>query len=75
MNTSGQQNSLSILIGELIADDELCDSFLRDPDQTLRLAGDWALPLSETELQSLRAGSYRVWETVVEQLDLQFHPV
>jgi len=71
MTTSAQQDSLNILIDELIADDELRDSFLRDPERTLQFASDWALPLSESELRPLRARSYQVWEKVVEQLESQ----
>jgi hypothetical protein len=60
--------TFEILIGELMADDELRDSFLRDPDYTLRVAGDWALPLSESEVQILRTSEYPFWDRVTEEL-------
>jgi len=63
-----QHDSLAILIDELITDEELRDSFLRDPERTLRFASDWALPLSESELQSLRVPAYRILDRVTEQL-------
>src|SRR5262245_61886282 len=47
MTNSQVAETFEILIGELMADDELRESFLRDPDYTLRIAGDWALPLSD----------------------------
>ena len=61
-------DNLEILIDELITDEELRDSFLRDPERTLRFANDWGLPLSESELQSLRAPAYRILDKVTEQL-------
>jgi len=61
-------DNLEILVDELITDEELRDSFLRDPERTLRFANDWGLPLSESELQSLRAPAYRILDMVTEQL-------
>jgi hypothetical protein len=62
-------DSLEILIGELVTDDELRDAFLRDPERTLRHANDWALPLSESEVQLLRVPSFRLWDKVAEALE------
>jgi hypothetical protein len=62
------QSSLNILIRELRADDELRDAFLRDPQGTLRLADEWALPLCDSEVRSLQRPEYRLWETVVDEL-------
>jgi hypothetical protein len=62
-------DSVEILIGELMTDEELREAFLRDPAKTLRRAGDWALPLCESELRFLRAPAYRRWEKVVEELE------
>ena len=61
--------SLEILLGELMADEELLDSFLQDPARALRAGNAWALPLSESELQSLRALSDRLWEKLAQQLE------
>ena len=63
-------DSLEILIAELTTDEELRDSFLRNPGRTLLLASDWGLPLSDSELQSLRAP--RVWNKVAEALEARF---
>lgn len=60
-------DTFEILVGELMTDDELRDSFLRDPERTL--AGDWALPLSESELQLLRVPANRLWDKVVDELE------
>jgi hypothetical protein len=61
-------DSLEILLGELITDEELRDSFIQNPERTLQLAGDWGLPLSASELQSLRMHADRLLERVAEEL-------
>jgi hypothetical protein len=68
ITNSQATESFEILIGELMADDELRAAFLRDPDHTLRVAGDWALPLCDSELQALRTPAYPVWDRVAEEL-------
>jgi hypothetical protein len=73
MITSQHANdSLEILIGELITDEELLDAFMRDPEGTLEHAGDWALPLSESELRSLRTPAYRLRDRVADELEERF---
>lgn len=67
--TRCRQQSLEIFIDELIADEEFRDAFLRSPRQTLRLAADWGLPLSESELRSLLASDPSVWDRVADELD------
>jgi hypothetical protein len=70
--TSNHQHvndSLDIFIGELMADDELLNAFLRDPEQTLERARDWGLPLSDSELQQLFASAYRLWDNMTEALE------
>lgn len=62
------QQSLDIFIDELMMDEEFRDSFLRNPRKTLQRAGDWGLPLCESELRSLLADS-RLWERVVHALN------
>jgi hypothetical protein len=64
--------SFDILLGELMADDELRDAFLRDPEGTLEVAGDWALPLSESELQRLRAPAHRPLDRVTDALEARW---
>jgi hypothetical protein len=65
-------DTMEILIGELMADEELRDAFLRNPDRTLQHASDWALPLSESELRSLRLSAHRLWDTVAEALEARW---
>ena len=60
--------SLEILIDELAADEELYDAFLRNPERTLRLAEDWGLPLSESEVRLLRVHVRKVWDAVVDTI-------
>jgi hypothetical protein len=70
--TSNHQHvndSLDIFISELMADDELLNAFLRDPEQTLERARDWGLPLSDSELQLLLAPAYRLWDNMTEALE------
>ena len=63
------QQSLDIFIDELVSDEELRDSFLRSPRKTLTLAGNWGLPLCESEILSLMASGQSFWVKVVEELD------
>jgi len=60
--------SLEILIDELTADDELRDAFFRNPHRTLRLASDWGLPLSDSEVRLLRLHANKVWNAVAQSL-------
>ena len=63
-------DSLEILIAELTSDEELRDSFLRNPRRTMELASEWGLPLSDSELHALRAP--RLWNRVTEELEARF---
>lgn len=65
-------DSLEIFIDELMSDDELRDAFLREPEQMLSRADDWALPLSDSELQSLRTPPYALWDRVTEELQARY---
>jgi len=64
-----RQQSLEIFIDHLIEDDELRESFLRAPRQTLRFAADWGLPLCESEIRALIAADSPVWERIADELD------
>jgi hypothetical protein len=66
------QDSLEIFIGELMADEELLRSFLREPEQTLALADEWGLPLTKSELQSLQRPAFRLWDRVTEELEARY---
>jgi hypothetical protein len=63
------ERSVEILIDELTNDDELRLAFLRNPYRTLKSAGDWGLPLTDSELEALCAAPFPVWERVAEALD------
>ena len=65
-------DTIEILIGELMADEELRDAFLRNPERTLRSASDWALPLSDSELRSLTASAHRLRDTVVDAIEARW---
>lgn len=60
--------TMEILIGELMADEELRDAFLRNPDRTLRQASEWALPLSDSEVRELRRNPHRLYDIVADAL-------
>ncbi|HJZ72021.1 MAG TPA: hypothetical protein VKE51_09775 [Vicinamibacterales bacterium] len=64
-----RQQSLEIFIDHLLEDEELRDSFLRTPRQTLRHAADWGLPLCESEMRALIAADPSVWDRIADELD------
>jgi hypothetical protein len=66
---ANRQQSLDILMDELLIDEELRASFFRSPAKTLRLAGDWGLPISDSEMQWLMSTDSSIWESVLEELD------
>lgn len=53
------EQTFEILINELVADEEFRNSFLRNPHRALHLAGDWVLPLCESEIRALMTTSAR----------------
>ena len=69
------QPGLDILIDELVTDEELRYSFLRSPRTTLRLADDWRLPLSETEMRVLTVADPSLWERVADAVDARVRAV
>ncbi len=69
MTDSNRQQSLDILMDELVSDEELRESFFRSPAKTLRMAGDWGLPLSDNEMRWLMSTDSSIWESVLEELD------
>lgn len=64
--------SLDILIDELLNDDELRLSFMSNPYAMLETAGDWGIPLTDTELRALRANAPMIWERVADELSRSF---
>ena len=71
MSAATIQQSLEIFIDELVMDEELRQSFFRNPRKTLRLAADWGLPLSDSEICALLATNRSFWDQVVEALDVR----
>jgi hypothetical protein len=62
------EQTFEILINELVTDEEFRYSFLRNPRRTLHRAGDWGLPLSESEIQSLMAIAHSKWDELAEEV-------
>lgn len=62
-------DTLEILVNELMADGELYRAFLRNPVRTLQDARHWGLPLTETELRSLESPALRLWERMAVELE------
>jgi hypothetical protein len=63
------EQTFEILINELMADEEFWDSFLRSPRAALHLAGDWGLPLCESEIRALMTIERSRWDRVAEELN------
>lgn len=66
--------AIDIFIEQLLNDEELRDSFFRHPRQTLRMAGDWGLPLSDSEVAALLAVEPSLWNRIAAQLIDQLQP-
>lgn len=62
------EQSLEILIDELMNDDELRLAFLRSPCRTLQAGSEWAMPLTDNERRALCTCRYPVWERVTDAL-------
>lgn len=62
------EQSVSILVDELMGDDELRVAFLRNPYGTLKRGADWGMALTDSELEVLCQGRFPVWERVAEAL-------
>jgi hypothetical protein len=65
------EQTFEIFINELVSDEELRTSFLVSPRRTLQRAGEWGLPLSDSEIRSLITTDASVWDRVAEELDLR----
>jgi hypothetical protein len=61
--------TFEIVIDQLVEDEEFRDSFFRNPRKTLRLADEWGLPLSDSEIHSLLERTPAVWERVARELN------
>jgi len=66
------EDTLEILVSELMADEELRDAFFRNPDLTLQHASDWALLLSDSEVRTLRRSAHRICDEVAEALEARW---
>ena len=62
------EQSLEILIDELMGDEELRLAFLRSPYRTLQAGAEWGMPLTDNERQALCASRYPVLELVTEAI-------
>lgn len=71
MSTMNLEQSLEILIDELVGNDDLRHEFFRNPYATLRQADDWGLPLTDNEVQALCKSRLIIWERVAEALGIR----
>jgi hypothetical protein len=61
--------SIEILIGRLISDSGFRRLFRSHPHQTLRLAGELGLTLTDAEIRALLATDASLWDRAAEGLD------
>lgn len=69
MNAMQLEQSLEILVDELVVNDELRHEFFRNPYATLREASEWGVPLTDREVEALCSGRYPIWERVADALN------
>ena len=69
INDANIEQTVDLFIYELQTDEELREAFFRNPWKTLRLAADWGLPLSDTEVMALLGVGHGFWDRVLEGLD------
>ena len=62
------KQTLDILIDELVANEDYRAFFIRNPRQAVRLANDWGLPFTESEIRSLLAANGWIWDRVADEL-------
>ena len=62
-------HTLEIVIDQQVADEEFRYAFLRHPRKALRLADEWGLPLSTTEVHTLLATTPVIWERVAAEVN------
>jgi len=62
------KQSIAIVVEELLADEEFRSSFLRNPRKALWLAGEWGVPLTDSEIGALLAAEPALWDRVAEDL-------
>lgn len=72
LNDAAMEQTLNLFIHELDSDEELRQAFFRNPRKTLRLAADWGLPLSDTEVMALLGTDHGFWDRVLEGLGDRF---
>ena len=63
------QRSIEILVGRLVTDEELRRRFIAAPLETLRLAEQQGLELTEAERDALLASPISLWTSLAAVLD------
>jgi hypothetical protein len=66
MGTQMLEQSVEILVDELMHDDELRQAFFRHPHRTLKSGAEWGLALTDNEVEALCASRVPVWERVAD---------
>jgi hypothetical protein len=69
MRRSNMEQTVEMFIEELAADEEFREAFFRNPRKALRMANEWGLPFTDTEVMLLIATNPSVWDRVAENLD------
>lgn len=72
MSKTQIQQSLDILVDELVANDELRQQFFQHPYATMRDAAEWGIPLTDREVEGLCVGQAPIWILVMDALNKRF---
>ena len=63
------QRNIEIVIGRLLTDEEFRDTFLTDPQESLRALVERGVHLSRSEIAALTAIDSRLWDRVAGEID------
>jgi hypothetical protein len=68
------EQTLEIVLDQLMADEEFRDAFIHMPRRTLSEAADWGVPLCDSEILALVAAP-RALQRIADQLNARLHQV
>jgi len=63
------QRNIEIVIGRLLTDEEFRDTFLTDPEESLRALVERGVHLTQSEIAALTAIDSRLWLRVAGEID------
>ncbi len=69
MSAQMLEQSVEILVDELMNDDELRQAFFRNPYRTLKSGAEWGLALTDNEVEALCTSRVPVWERVADAMN------